>query len=218
MALSLRSSDYLNQQIKAKNLYFNLKFLMLIFLMNCLTAAQESNDLLKRLDPIEKALIDDSQMPIGKLYLLMDSDISLQEYFHYPWLTLGISEKEWINQQQAGISGTDTIMPTKQVVATQWAVVQNIFLPGLHEFKRHQLVKGYLMSGIALSSVALFVLHNKLGSKSPLGFDYPIYLAFLGGDILWSSIDIGIQVNKELNKDAMRFSYVVTFPIKSLVN
>jgi hypothetical protein len=187
-------------------------------LIFCLTPAQESDELLKRLDPIEKALIDDSQMPIEKLHLLMDSAVSLQDYFHYPWLTLGISEKEWIHQQQAGILGSDTIVPTKQVVATQWAVVQNIFLPGLHQFKRHQLAKGYLMSGIALGSIALFVFHNNKNSKSALGFDYPIYLAFLGGDILWSSIDIGIQVNKELNKDALRFSYMITFPKKTSMN
>lgn len=197
-------------------MYFNFIFLTFILFIVYLTPAQESDELLKRLDPVEKALIDDSQMPTGKLHLLMDSGISLQEYFHYPWLTLGISEKEWIHQQQVGISGTDTIIPTKQVASTQWAVVQNFFLPGLHQFKRHQLLKGYLMSGIALGSLALFVFHSdKSNSTRALGFDYPIYLVFLGGNLFWSSIDIGVQINKELNKETMRFSYMFTFPIKS---
>lgn len=203
---------------QGKNLYFNFNFIFLILILSIvfLTSAQKSDELQKRLDPDEKALIDDSQMPNEKLYLLMDSDVSLQEYFQYPWLTLGITEKEWIGQQKIGISGTDTIIPTKQVTVKQWAVVQNFFLPGLHQFKRHQLLKGYLMSGIALGSIALFVFHNDKNSKNVHGFDYPIYLAFLGGDLLWSSIDIGIQVNEELNKNTMRFSYMLTVPIKSL--
>ena len=191
---------------------------MFIFLMTYLTPAQESEDLLKRLDPIEKSLIDDSQMPMTKLRLLIDSDISLQEYFQYPWLSYGISEKEWIRQKKAGISGTDTIITTKQVTSTQWAVVQNFFIPGLHQFKRHQFFKGYLMSGIALSSLAFFAFHKDNSSKSLFGFDHPIYLAVLGGDLLWSSMDIGVQINSELNKDAMRFSYMISLPIKNIHN
>jgi hypothetical protein len=177
-------------------------------------SSQEQTDLIKRLDPIEKSLVDDSKMPIEKVKLLLDAQVSLEDYFYYPWLSKGISEIAWIRQQQAGISGDDTIISTRQVASKEWAVVQNFFVPGLHQFKRAQLLKGFLMSGIALSSLSLYFIHKAPDSNRSIGCDYPVYLFILGGDLLWSSIDIDIQINRELNKDAMRFSYLITVPFK----
>lgn len=183
-------------------LLFHTISLGFLFFLN--VEAQSTNPYVK-LKNYEIELIRDSRMPAEKLEQITGAGISVEEYFQYPWLKLNISEREWINQRKAGIlKGED--YPTQQLRNNQWAVIQNFFVPGLHQFKRKQIFKGLLMSAIALGSLSLFSLHRAPGEEGPLAFDYPAYLALLGADLLWSSIDLGVQVNREFDNGANRFS------------
>jgi hypothetical protein len=199
-----------------ERILFNNRIILLLLVISVTTYASELSDFDQlKLDPVEKALVEDSKMPFEKVKFLLDSEISLTEYFRYPWLQLGITEKAWISQQKAGIIGQDTILSVKKIKQTQWAVVQNFFIPGLHQYKRKQTGKALLMSGIAISSLALYTFHRKTKASALPAFDYPAYLAILGADMFWSSIDIGIQIKREVNSDSMRFSYFVTIPLLS---
>jgi hypothetical protein len=199
-----------------ERILFNNNILLFLLVIIAATYASEMSDIDQlKLDPVEKGLVEDSNMPLEKVQYLLESEISLTEYFRYPWLGLGITEKAWINQQKAGIIGHDTILSVKQIKRTQWAVVQNFFIPGLHQFKRKQTVKALAMTGIAVSSLALYSFHRKNKSSAFPAFDYPAYLVILGADMFWSSIDIGVQINREVNSDSMRFSYFVTIPLLS---
>ncbi len=195
---------------------FNNNILLLLLVIMAVTYASETSDIDQlKLDPVEKTLVEDSKMPFEKVKFLLDSDISLVEYFRYPWLYSGITENAWINQQKAGIIGHDTLLSTKQIKQTEWAVIQNFFIPGFHQYKRKQTGKALAMTGIAVSSLALYTFHRTNKSSAFPAFDYPIYLAILGADMLWSSIDIGVQINRELNGNSMRFSYLITIPLLS---
>ncbi len=58
------------------------------------------------------------------------------------------------------------------------------------------------MSGLAVSSLGFFIVHSAVTKTiQPLG------LFFLGTDMLWSGIDMGIQIQRENNPDASRFSF-----------
>ncbi|NLE01823.1 MAG: hypothetical protein GX640_18315 [Fibrobacter sp.] len=161
---------------------------------------------IENLTPAEKSMVEDSRMPQQKLQQILEAGVSIEEYFQYPWLKLDISEPDWLNQRKAGlIKNQDTL--SDEVSRREWAVVQNFFLPGYHQLKRHQRPKGFAMAGIAFCSLVLYALHRNPENNDRIGFDYPIYLFILGADQLWSSIDIGIQVYKEIGKDASRFSY-----------
>jgi hypothetical protein len=195
---------------------FNNNILLLLLVITAVTYASEMSDIDQlKLDPVEKALVEDSKMPVEKVQFLLDSEISLTEYFRYPWLHLGITEKEWFNQQKAGIIGQDTIISAKQIKRTEWAVIQNFFIPGLHQYKRKQTGKGLAMTGIAVSTLALYTFHRKDKASAFPAFDFPVYLAILGADMFWSSIDIGVQIKREVNRDSMRFSYFITIPLLS---
>jgi hypothetical protein len=198
-------------------MYLNKILFCLTFLISAVFSSSytENDQLVLKLDHIERAFFDDSQMPVEKLHQLMDAEISLENYFDYPWLRLGISEKDWILQHKAGIvHPDDTFGNTKQIASREWAVIQNFFFPGMHQFKRHQTFKGFLMSGIAVASVALFALHKNPDDKNSLGFDYPQYFFLLGADCIWSAIDLGVQLKRENEKEMLRFSYNITIPIK----
>jgi hypothetical protein len=218
------NQDYLGQisftntqiLIFQERILFNNNILLLILVIIAATYASELSDFDQlKLDPVEKSLVVDSKMPFEKVKYLLDSEISLTDYFRYPWLHLGITEKEWINQEKAGIIGHDTLFSTKQIKRTQWAVVQNFFVPGLHQYKRKQTGKALAMTGIAVGSLVLYTVHRKDKTGTFPAFDFPIYLAILGADMFWSSIDIGVQINREMNSDSMRFSYLVTIPLLS---
>ena len=113
----------------------------------------------KELTESEKELVEDSGISVDKLEILQQAGISVEEYFQYPWIEHGISEKEWVNQRKAGIISSD--QPSiKQIELSEWAVVQNFFLPGFHQFKRQQHLKGFLMSGIAVTTLALYAVHT----------------------------------------------------------
>ncbi len=184
-----------------EKLYAGLLVFLILF-----SAHAKDSDPLSGLKDYELELLRDSRMPVGKLQQIKDAGITLDEYFQYPWIKLNLSEKEWLAQRKAGILKSEDYS-TQQLKNNQWAVIQNFFVPGLHQFKRKQYFRGILMSGIAVSSLALFALHRKPGNNGPAGFDYPAYLAVLGVDLLWSSIDLGVQVNRQFDNGAKRFSY-----------
>lgn len=158
-----------------------------------------------QLNEYEIELLRDSRMSQDKLNQIYSAGVTLEEYFQYPWINLNLSEKEWLSQRSAGIiKGED--YQIQQLKKNQWAVIQNFFIPGLHQFKRKQTLKGFLMAGIAAGSISLYALHKASGKTGIVGFDYPAYLALLGADLLWSSIDLGVQVNREFDNGARRFS------------
>jgi hypothetical protein len=170
-------------------------------------AANSDHFDMQRASSIEKELIQDSRITLEKVDEIFRAGVSLEEYFQYPWLEKQLSEKDWLQQRRAGII-TEDEMSTRQIKKKEWTVVQNFFVPGMHQFKRGQSKKGFLMLGIALGTMALYAFHHDPNESNNIGFDYHGYLALLGADLLWSSIDIGVQVQRELNQDANRFSMI----------
>lgn len=178
--------------------------LLIFFIL--LNVHGKNTDPFANLKDYEVELIRDSRMPVEKYQQIVAAGVTLEEYFQYPWIKLNLSEKDWLDQRKAGILKSEDYS-TQQLKINQWAVVQNFFIPGLHQFKRKQTFKGLLMSGIAVGSLTLFALHRKPGNNGILSFDYPAYLAVLGADLLWSSIDLQIQVSRQFDNGAKRFSF-----------
>ena len=168
------------------------------------------------LSQIEWEMIQKAKMPKSKLYELLKCGISIREYFSSPWLECNISENEWISRRKAGESSGDIRTRERQrdaeahrVSRDQWMTVQGFFLPGVRQFGRNEPARGYCMSGIAVLSLGLFTFQTiKTKSFQPLG------LFFLVPDMLWSGVDLGIQIQKEQNPDAGRFTRADPFPAR----
>jgi hypothetical protein len=158
------------------------------------------------LSQTEWELVEDAGMSMEKVEELLKAGISISEYFEYPWLELGMTEKEWIERRRAGVISDHMIAARSEHEKSYWAVVQNFFFPGFHQWKRRQYAKSFPMTGIALVSTLLFIFHADYDEGAPGSNRHPIYLMFLAGDMVWSSIDIGIQANKERNPDSERFT------------
>jgi hypothetical protein len=161
------------------------------------------------LSQVEWQMILDAHMSTGKLHGLLKCGISIPEYFKFPWRELDISEGDWIHRRCTGQSSDDIRLKLQskqagvtKVSCNEWAPIQSFFLPGLNQLKRNQKAKGWTMAGIAVASLGVFAGYS-LGTKSfqPLG------LFFLVPDMLWSGVDMGIQIQHEQNPDAARFTY-----------
>jgi hypothetical protein len=152
--------------------------------------------------------VDDARLTADKLQEIVNAGVLPSEYFRYPWLGYRISEKEWLAKRRHGVLKGDGDV-VREISSKEWAVVQNFFFPGLHQYRRKQGFKGFIMTSVALGSLALYALHKEPGKTAIYGFDYPAYLLVLAADQLWSSIDIGVQIHRELNPAANRFTSVM---------
>jgi hypothetical protein len=160
------------------------------------------------LSQVEWDMIQKSHMSKGKLHHLLKCGISIPEYFKSPWDEVKLSENEWLRRRCAGQSSTE-IRTSEQneqsgidkVSSGEWTPIQSFFLPGLNQVRRNQKLKGYFMSGIAVASLGFFIIHSATAKSIQ-----PIGLLFLVPDMLWSGIDMGIQIGHENNPDADRFS------------
>jgi hypothetical protein len=119
-----------------------------------------------------------------------------------------MSEGSWLNRRCMGQSSEDIRLKlqTKQegvskVSHDEWVPVYSFFLPGVNQLARKEKAKGWTMLGVAVASIGVLAGYS-LGTKSfqPLGF------YFLVPDMFWSGFDMGIQIEREQNPDAARFT------------
>jgi hypothetical protein len=167
---------------------------------------RETNEKLG-LSEAEWGMVLDAHMPMSKVNFLLKSCISISEYFKSPWKELGMSESEWIGNRKSGLSDNDMRALRRPAPKESAPYIGAFFLPGCFQLARGQTAKGWIMAGAAVGMVALCAGHSAATKRfQPLG------LFLLVPDMIWSGLDIGIQVNREQNPDASRFSGVFPGP------
>jgi hypothetical protein len=172
-----------------------------------MTAADKEEYEKLGLSQVEWEMIQNAHISKNKLYHLLKCGISIPEYFKSPWIELDMSENEWLTKRCRGLSTSDMRTSNRPAPETtrppydEWAPIRSFFLPGVTQIVRRQKLKGWTMAGIAVLSAGACASYS-LSSKT----FQPLPLAFLVPDMLLSAIDIGIQVKKEHNPDADRFT------------
>jgi hypothetical protein len=155
------------------------------------------------LSEAEWGMVLDSHMSLSKVKYLLKSGISIVEYFKSPWKGLGLSEGEWIGKRRSGLSDNDMRIVKPAGSGGGASCIGAFFLPGCFQISRGQQAKGWIMTGAAVGFITLCVAH----SVSTKHFQ-PLGLILLVPDMIWSGFDLGIQINREQNPDASRFSSV----------
>ena len=152
--------------------------------------------------------IQESGMSMETVERILGAGVTMTEFFSEPWKELHLSREEWLANRRRGLTNDDmrynsSAGPSQE----QWAVVHNFFLPGFHQLKRKQYLKGGAMAVGALSfaGYGTFALIAEMKGKGFYG--YPFFLfVLLPLDMAWSSIDIHLQIQKESNSALRRFS------------
>jgi hypothetical protein len=145
------------------------------------------------LSETEWVKIKEAKMPLSKVHELMKSGITISEYFSMPWKELRISEKEYIRLRRTGHSDAEVRwMHTRKQTINEWSAVQSFFLPGLNQVRRGRPMRGWIMAAVAAGSLGLLVAQNFHSSRVQ-----PFGLCLLLSDMLWSGIDMSVQVGAE---------------------
>ncbi|HUI93703.1 MAG TPA: hypothetical protein VLX68_15755 [Chitinivibrionales bacterium] len=145
--------------------------------------------------------IKDANLPLSKVHEIMASGITVSEYFRYPWKELFISEEDYIKLRRAGNSDAEVRERISQKrTINAGSAVQSFFIPGFNQIRRDQPVRGWLMVAVAAGSLGLLAAQNYRSARfQPLG------LCLLVPDLLWSGIDMSVQVARQKRQGAALF-------------
>lgn len=146
------------------------------------------------LSEVEWIMVKEHEISMRKLGELLQSGVLVAEYVQNPWMGVGLKEDKWLQLRRSGYTTYDIkLMYQKEERSNDYQVIHNFFLPGFHQFRRGQNVRGWLMSGSTVASLVLFTFHKKAQTPGVLAFDRTSYIIMMLGGMLWSSIDIGVQ-------------------------
>lgn len=146
------------------------------------------------LSEVEWIMVKQHEISMRKLGELLQCGVLVAEYVQNPWMGVGLKEEKWLQLRRSGYTTYDIkLMYQKEERSSDYQVIHNFFLPGFHQFKRGQNVRGWLMCGSTVASMALFTFHKNGPTPGVLAFDRASYIITMLGGMLWSSIDIGVQ-------------------------
>jgi hypothetical protein len=147
-----------------------------------------------------------------KLKQLLSTGITVHEYSQAPWYAMGVTEDEWIALRRKGLVDQDIKAVNKverQEDKTEHGlVVLSFFLPGYGHFRLDKKPIGYGLSGVAVASLGLYVVHKKK-VPTPTGFFWrrrPEYLGLCLVDCLLSAGDVWRRTRYDDNPELQRFS------------
>jgi hypothetical protein len=132
------------------------------------------------------------RLSLPKVHQLLESGVSIAEYYRRPWLELSIAEGEYIRLRRNGLSDADVrLSSTRAGQVGGWTTAKSFLLPGATQVCAGRNVPGWIMVALALGCAGLCVgMTEHLHTFQPLG----IFL--LAPDMLWSGVDAGVQVDK----------------------
>lgn len=152
--------------------------------------------------------VKENHISMDKIHELMEAGVNISEYAKKPWVDLGVTEKTWLAKRRIGHTDEE-IRVKKPGSSNEWAVVQNLLLPGYHEWKRKQFVRSSLMTGAAVASLALTGVAAYRNARHESSFSDPVpFIIILPIAMIWSAVDIHVQIQREINPEARRFSGV----------
>ncbi len=145
------------------------------------------------LSETEWAKVQEMKLPLSKVHQLLESGISISEYYRRPWLELSITEADYISLRRAGHSDAEVrSMRLAKHSSVEWAPVRSFFLPGLGQIERGRAVRGWIMAGAGIGCAGLLA-----GQSIYCRRFMPLGLCLLVPDMLWSGIDMGLEVEAD---------------------
>jgi hypothetical protein len=137
--------------------------------------------------------IQEMKLPLEKVHQLLESGVSISEYYRRPWQELSLSEPEYLRLRRAGHSDADVrSMHARKRIGDGWTAAGSFLLPGVNQIRSGHPVRGWIMAATAAGCVGLFVGWSAASRKfQPLG------LGLLFPDMLWSGIDMSAQISTD---------------------
>lgn len=137
-----------------------------------------------------------------KLTQLIELGIRLSEYFQEPWIKMGVSEQEWINQRSEGMEDADIDRSYRNHSGDQAYAYVSLLLPSFYQWKSGNSSTAIWIDALWVAGVGATTYMAIDGSSNWFYFLIPVV-----GAHLWSFIDAFFGTQWDSNPDANRFSF-----------
>lgn len=154
------------------------------------------------LSQAEWQMYKQSGMSIDELKRLLECGIGMNEYNSRPWISVGVSEKEWLSEKCKGMSN-EAIQAFHEGGDAEYGVFLAFFLPGSYHWMKKSYGKAAALSGIFALSVTLYFTmtveeetppqavagsSNSAGESTIETLHRPIFLVIAAADMIGSAI------------------------------
>jgi len=149
--------------------------------------------------------VKESGMSKEKLLHLLEIGVRPSEYLKEPWKSLGVTEKQWLEERAGGMDDSDIDRTYSRRSSGQGLAYLSFLVPSLYQWNTDQLKKAIAMDVIYASTWGMFfwLRSNNVGDEKS---EY--YALVLAGLVhVWSGLDAVISTMWDSNPDARNFSF-----------
>lgn len=140
-----------------------------------------------------------------KLLTLLELGVRPTEYIQKPWVALGVSEEQWLQERSQGLEDSDIDRTYRLRSGNQELAYWSLVVPGLYQWKTGDNTKAISMDVLWVGATAgtVFLALNSDNSEWVYG------AILIAGAHAWSFLDAFMSTQWENNPDANRFSWGV---------
>jgi len=157
------------------------------------------------LTQIEFQNVKESGMSKEKLLHLLEIGVRPADYLKEPWKSLGVTEKEWLEERAGGMDDSDIDRTYSNRSGDQGLAYLSFLVPSLYQWYTGQIAKSIFIDALYGSAwFSFFYLKSNSEGDEKL---WTYGLIFVGAVHLFSGIDALISTLWDSNPDARNFSF-----------
>ncbi|MBO5950802.1 MAG: hypothetical protein J6Q11_08840 [Fibrobacteraceae bacterium] len=138
-----------------------------------------------------------------KLTQLVEMGVRPSEYLQQPWVRLGVSEQEWLEQRTQGLEDSDIDRSYRNRSGDQNYAYLSLLVPSLYQWYSGQNVKAIWIDAIWVGGVGTLAY---LAATEDTNVWMYALIPVIGAHV-WSFIDAFFGTQWDNNPDANRFSF-----------
>jgi hypothetical protein len=138
-----------------------------------------------------------------KILSLLELGIRPNEYLQKPWLSLNVSEDQWLQERSQGLEDSDIDRTYRNKVVHQDLAYWSLLAPSLYQWKTGETTKAISMNALWVGAMSATIFLAATSDNSEW-----IYTSIMVGAVhAWSFLDAFLATQWENNPDANRFSW-----------
>lgn len=141
-----------------------------------------------------------------KLTQLVEMGVRPSEYLQQPWVRLGVSEEEWMQQRTQGLEDSDIDRSYRNRSGDQSYAYLSLLVPSLYQWRSGETIKAVWMDALWVGGVGTLAY---LAATEDTNVWMYALIPVIGAHV-WSFVDAFFGTQWDNNPDANRFSFGIT--------
>ncbi len=185
--------------------------LMLLMLFSPALMAEEDDELRDRygMNQKEWQIFKELGISDSKLERLIKCGININEYQSRPWMSMGVSESDWMSERCEGLEDEEIDAFHDSKASGNSEVLLSLILPGFYHWKHKDFKKAAALTTVFVTCGTLYMLHTSSDTTSVLvdgnpedlieNRNRPAYLFIAAADMITSMV-LAITDKKKAKK------------------